>query len=136
MGHVNPQATVPGTRVGAGDGVIDAQDEAYAQLRVWRDANQDGISQPGELKTLAESGVASIRLASQSVGIDYGDARLVQDGLFTRADGSQGQAGSFVLAQNAQERGCRRKPRPVKCIRRMRKSVTMRLAEHSESHSG
>ena len=31
MGHVNPQATVPGTRVGAGDGVIDAQDEAYRE---------------------------------------------------------------------------------------------------------
>ena len=99
-GHVDPNAPVPGTRVGAGDGVIDAQDEGFANLRIWRDLNQDGVSQSAELQTLAESGVASIRAASQSVGIDYGDARLVQDGLFTRADGSQGQAGSFVLAQN------------------------------------
>ena len=34
----------------------------YSQLRIWRDANQDGISQAGELKTLAELGIASINV--------------------------------------------------------------------------
>jgi hypothetical protein len=28
------------------------QDASYTQLRVWRDLNQDGISQAGELQTL------------------------------------------------------------------------------------
>ena len=142
-GHVDPNAPVPGTRVGAGDGVIDAQDEGFANLRVWRDLNQDGVSQSAELQTLAESGVASIRAASQSVGIDYGDARLVQDGLFTRADGSQGQAGSFVLAQNfftraftpiaqsadaqaLQQRGGRRRTVPGGCMRKWANKVARR----------
>lgn len=34
------------------DGMVDAKDENFDKLRVWRDLNQDGISQEGELFTL------------------------------------------------------------------------------------
>ena len=34
-----------------GDGQINSTDTIYSQLRVWRDLNQDGISQAGELQT-------------------------------------------------------------------------------------
>jgi hypothetical protein len=44
------------------DGVIDAQDEIFANLRLWRDANQDGISQSEELLTLSDLNIASINL--------------------------------------------------------------------------
>jgi Ca2+-binding RTX toxin-like protein len=51
------------------DGVIDANDAAYADLRVWRDLNQDGVSQAGELQTLGEAGITSINLAANAQGV-------------------------------------------------------------------
>lgn len=47
---------------GNGDGSITAQDAVFQDLQLWRDANHDGISEPDELKTLNESGLAKIEL--------------------------------------------------------------------------
>lgn len=82
------------------DGKFDLSDAQYASLRIWRDMNQDGISQADELKTLADSGVKSIGLTNATVNTNYPDAILAQSGSFTRMDDSTGQAGSFILAQN------------------------------------
>ena len=44
------------------DGVIDFRDPIFPQLRIWIDANHDGIAQPEELHTLAELRVEHISL--------------------------------------------------------------------------
>ena len=82
------------------DGIFDVKDARYGDVRVWRDLNQDGVSQSNELVTLPQAGVEGINLSSSASGAAYTDSRLVQQGGFTRTDGSVGEAGSFVLAQN------------------------------------
>ena len=44
------------------DGVIDMRDPIYTSLRIWIDANHDGVSQSEELHTLAELHIESISL--------------------------------------------------------------------------
>jgi hypothetical protein len=45
-----------------GDRTITPQDPDYATLLVWRDLNQNGVSEAEELQTLAQAGIASIDL--------------------------------------------------------------------------
>ncbi len=49
-------------RGGNPDGVIDARDLVFPRLRLWQDADHDGVSQPGELHTLPALQVATIEL--------------------------------------------------------------------------
>jgi hypothetical protein len=47
---------------GNGDGFIDSADAVFGSLRVWTDRDHDGISQPEELQTLAETGIRRIEV--------------------------------------------------------------------------
>jgi hypothetical protein len=56
------------------DGKIDRNDAAYNQLRVWMDDNQNGITDAGELKTLQEAGVASVKLNPYQTLLSFFDS--------------------------------------------------------------
>jgi Ca2+-binding RTX toxin-like protein len=45
------------------DNVIDANDASYANLLIWQDANANGVTDAGELRTLAEAGISSINIS-------------------------------------------------------------------------
>jgi hypothetical protein len=49
------------------DGRFDAQDAQFAEFKVWQDANQNGVSDAGEVRSLADWGIASINLVSDGV---------------------------------------------------------------------
>jgi hypothetical protein len=49
------------------DGIIDANDTAFAHLQVWIDSNENGVSDPGELNSLGDIGIQSISLALTAV---------------------------------------------------------------------
>lgn len=42
------------------DGVVDASDARFADLCVWVDRDRDGVSQPSELSSLIQAGVAAL----------------------------------------------------------------------------
>ncbi|HEX2099886.1 MAG TPA: calcium-binding protein, partial [Candidatus Synoicihabitans sp.] len=72
-----------------GDGAVDAQDAGYAQLQVWRDLNGNGVSDAGELQSLADAGVVSISTGyDNSTHVDAHGHQHRQVASIVLADGS------------------------------------------------
>jgi hypothetical protein len=72
------------------DGKFNAQDAKFGEFMVWQDANQNGVSDAGEMHTLADLGLTEISLTSDNVlrtpadGVtEYGQTTA------TAADGTQ-----------------------------------------------
>ena len=49
------------------DGVFNAQDAKFTEFAVWQDRNQNGVSDAGEVRSLADVGLTAIRLQSDGV---------------------------------------------------------------------
>jgi hypothetical protein len=64
----------------------------FTSLRIWRDLDQDGITDAGELQTLAQAGNTSISLNRTNVAeTNQGHDRGFQGG-FIRTNGTTGTA--------------------------------------------
>jgi Ca2+-binding RTX toxin-like protein len=82
------------------DGKLDASDTRFGELKVWVDANQNGVSDDGELQTLAELGITEIGLAGRANAqkAKIGDNVVLATSTFKRTDGSIGTVGDVALA--------------------------------------
>jgi Ca2+-binding RTX toxin-like protein len=85
-----------------GDNFITAADEQFANFRVWQDLNQDGVSDSGELRTLAEAGIASLSLTLNLTGNTPQQGSLENTiygtSFFERTDGSIGEVGDVMFS--------------------------------------
>ncbi|HTU12058.1 MAG TPA: calcium-binding protein [Allosphingosinicella sp.] len=84
------------------DGVIDASDAVYANLRVWRDLDQDGVTDSGELFTLAGLGISAISLSSSAPGepTAIGGNAIARTGSFSWAGGGTGTVADVAFTIN------------------------------------
>jgi hypothetical protein len=88
------------------DGKLDEQDQRWAEFKVWQDLDQDGVSDDGEMRTLADLGITSIDLGGIPVVADSGtigpyDNVISQLASFIRADGTMGQVGDVGFLYSA-----------------------------------
>ena len=83
------------------DGVFDAKDTRFKDVRVWRDLNQDGVSQSKELSTLSANNIRSISLSKTSKTTNLGNGNTqTATATFTRTDDTTGTVANLGLANN------------------------------------
>ena len=71
------------------DGVINQEDDAFDELQVWKDLNSDGITNDGELISLAEANIKEISLENEvDDTIDNGNT-IGLKGTYTNSDGKE-----------------------------------------------
>ena len=78
------------------DGLIDKNDDKFKDLKIWQDANSNGISDEGELKSLDELGIASLSLNHNEVNEDLGGGNTLSlKGSYTKTDGTAHSMGDL-----------------------------------------
>ncbi|HMB09668.1 MAG TPA: hypothetical protein VKP01_03665, partial [Saliniramus sp.] len=80
------------------DGVIDAGDAGFDTLMIWRDLDQNGESDAGELQTLTEAGIASISLTTSDPDVTDVNGNTIREVAgFTRSDGTTSTIADVLL---------------------------------------
>ena len=84
-----------------GDGVFNAEDTEFANVRIWQDLDQDGISDTGELTSLTDAGIVSINLDAESDNVNLGNGNVQSAAAaHLTVDGTEGTTGNLELAHN------------------------------------
>lgn len=81
-----------------GDGIVSADDIAFADLQIWRDANENGITDAGELHALAAFGITAFSLNAQATNITTANGTIIRaESFYAREDGSTGALGELIF---------------------------------------
>jgi Ca2+-binding RTX toxin-like protein len=79
------------------DGKISYEDDVWSALRVWQDADTDGDTDPGELRTMLEAGIASVSLYAEPVNSSNEGNEIAFRGQFIKADGTIREAAAAYI---------------------------------------
>ncbi len=81
------------------DRTVDDKDARFGELKVWVDANRNGVTDTGELKSLKDMGIESISLDARFVNgkNKLGNSFLLATSVFKRTNGTLGTAGDAAL---------------------------------------
>lgn len=76
-----------------GDGRLSSTDVRFADFKIWRDSDGDGVVGQGEILSLAGAGVQSLGLVGTAVDgtAALGDVVTINKGNFTRTDGTSAE---------------------------------------------
>ncbi|MCA0035516.1 calcium-binding protein, partial [Mesorhizobium sp. B263B2A] len=88
-----------------GDDQLDSQDARWGEFRVFQDANQNGVSDAGELKTLSEAGITRIGLVSDpEAAVQYNDgSEMVGTSWYETIDQTRHLVGDITLVSRFDE---------------------------------
>jgi hypothetical protein len=86
------------------DNVLDMNDDRWSEFRVWRDLNQNGVSDAGELQTMTDAGIRLINLIPSSDGSQsFADGSMITGtSSYQTVDGTnQYLVGDAILASRS-----------------------------------
>ncbi|MBK8115749.1 MAG: hypothetical protein IPK44_15245 [Candidatus Accumulibacter sp.] len=72
------------------DHILNTSDSTWSKLRLWRDVNSNGLTDNGELLTLAEGGIKSIDLHYTTVNFTAEGNRIHESSIFEKIGGGVG----------------------------------------------
>ncbi|WP_409934795.1 beta strand repeat-containing protein [Rhizobium leguminosarum] len=85
------------------DNVLDLNDDRWSEFRVWRDINQNGVSDAGELQTMTDAGIRLINLMPNRDAMQsFADGSIITGtSSYQTVDGNQYLAGDAVLVSKS-----------------------------------
>ncbi|WP_245457509.1 hypothetical protein [Rhizobium leguminosarum] len=88
------------------DNVFDRNDDRWSEFRVWRDLNQNGVSDAGELQTMTDAGIRLINLIPNNDGAQsFADGSMITGtSSYQTVDGTnQYLVGDAILASRSSQ---------------------------------
>jgi hypothetical protein len=83
------------------DGILDKLDKAFQTLKIWQDKDRDGVTDEGELSSLADLGITSLSVNGKATNTkDHNGNTLNKEGSYTKADGTRGKMGEYALTRD------------------------------------